>query len=209
MNRHRLIALTSTVLMFSLAGCGSYDPSPEDGSPDADVEVREALTLPPQASPQAGDVTAHLVCQGPPGLYENGSCSKLASGVRPYEPAYALWSDGAEKERFIYLPPGSKIDTQNPDRWRFQVGTRLYKTFAVDGRRIETRLIEKVADGAGVGASEPMLGTPSSGTQRWLLRTACPTRSARATTFLPRQRACGATAFLETWMSSMASALCS
>lgn len=155
MSRHHLIALTSTVLMFSLAGCGSYDPSSEDGSPDADADVevsREALNLPPQASPQAGDVTAHLVCQGPPGLYENGSCSKLADGVRPYEPAYALWSDGAEKERFIYLPSGSKIDTQNPDRWKFPVGTRLYKTFAVDGRRIETRLIEKVADGVGVAS---------------------------------------------------------
>ena len=74
-----------------------------------------------------------------------GFGQKPADGVLSYQPAYELWSDGAEKERFVYLPPETQIDTSNPDRWTFPVGTRFYKTFAVGGKRIETRLIEKVA----------------------------------------------------------------
>ncbi|MBZ0115835.1 MAG: hypothetical protein K8H88_02485 [Sandaracinaceae bacterium] len=92
---------------------------------------------------------APLVCSGPPGLYEEGSCHRLAPGVLPYEPEHALWSDGAEKERFIYLPPGTQIDTANPDRWTFPQGTRLYKTFSHDGVRLETRILEKTGSAPG------------------------------------------------------------
>jgi hypothetical protein len=90
------------------------------------------------------------VCVGPPGLYADGSCSRLAAHVRSYRPKYELWSDGAIKERFIYLPPNTQIDTTNPDRWAFPEGTRLYKTFSVDGKRVETRVIEKTAAPASV-----------------------------------------------------------
>src|SRR5688500_7420245 len=91
-------------------------------------------------------------CQGPPGLYVDGSCTELAEGVYPYEPLYALWSDGAEKDRFIYLPPGTQIDTTNPDRWNFPQGTRIYKTFSRDGVRIETRLITKTGTAANIAS---------------------------------------------------------
>lgn len=87
---------------------------------------------------------APVGCVGPPGLYAEGSCTALAAGVRPYHPAHALWSDGLEKERFVYLPPGTQIDTSDPDRWGFPVGTRLYKTFSSSGVRFETRLLEKI-----------------------------------------------------------------
>jgi hypothetical protein len=60
-----------------------------------------------------------------------------------------LWSDDADKERFVYLPPGTTIDTTNPDRWTFPTGTRFYKTFARDGVRLETRLLEKTGTAVG------------------------------------------------------------
>jgi predicted neuraminidase len=63
--------------------------------------------------------------------------------VRSYRPKYELWSDGSTKQRFIYLPPNTQIDTTNPDRWAFPQGTRLYKTFSIDGLRLETRVSEK------------------------------------------------------------------
>jgi hypothetical protein len=89
-------------------------------------------------------------CDGPPGLYVEHSCERLADGVRPYRPLYELWSDGALKERFIYLPPDTQIDVAYPDRWTFPVGTRLYKTFHVDDLRTETRVIEKIKPEPGV-----------------------------------------------------------
>lgn len=68
-------------------------------------------------------------------------------GVRPFEPRFALWSDGAAKQRWIALPPGTAVDASRPDAWRFPVGTRLWKTFSVDGLPVETRHMQLGADG--------------------------------------------------------------
>ena len=54
----------------------------------------------------------------------------IASG-QPYTPNFALWSDGAAKERWLSLPAGTEIDTSDPDDWRFPDGTRAWKQFAV------------------------------------------------------------------------------
>lgn len=91
-------------------------------------------------------------CEGPPGLYIDGSCEAVAPGVRAYQPRYPLWSDGADKERYIYLPPGARIDTSDPDNWIFPVGTIIYKTFLHDGVRLETRVLEKHSAGTGPDA---------------------------------------------------------
>jgi len=71
-----------------------------------------------------------------------------APGARPYAPTFALWSDGAEKTRWLWLPPGGTIDTSDPDEWDFPIGTRAWKEFRVDGVRIETRLIQRLDDGS-------------------------------------------------------------
>ena len=69
-----------------------------------------------------------------------------------YEPQYPLYSDGAGKRRWIYLPPGTKIDTTNLDHWIFPKGTIVFKEFSMDGVMIETRMIEKIAVGDGGSA---------------------------------------------------------
>ncbi|MBK7977833.1 MAG: hypothetical protein IPK07_32810 [Deltaproteobacteria bacterium] len=58
---------------------------------------------------------------------------------RPFSPQYPLWTDGAVKSRWIHLPPGARIDVADPDAWQFPVGTRLWKEFAWNGRKVETR----------------------------------------------------------------------
>ena len=95
-------------------------------------------------------------CVGPPGLYAGTACSALADGVEPFVPQYPLVSDdgqgnAAVKARWVYLPPGGMIDTSNPDRWSFPVGTVLFKEFAdpKTGKKIETRRLEKTAASAG------------------------------------------------------------
>jgi hypothetical protein len=72
---------------------------------------------------------------------------ELAPGVQAYTPAHVLWSDGAEKERWIYLPQGTQIDNSDPDEWHFPVGTKLFKQFSHNGHRAETRLFWKAAEG--------------------------------------------------------------
>jgi hypothetical protein len=56
-----------------------------------------------------------------------------------------LWSDGAQKSRWIFLPPGKKIDTSVMDDWVFPDGTKIWKQFTVGGQVIETRLLWKMA----------------------------------------------------------------
>lgn len=77
------------------------------------------------------------------GLYADLASDTLAAGVFYYRPEFALWSDGAEKRRWVSLPQGSVIDTSDMDNWRFPRGTKLWKEFSVDGQRVETRLLFK------------------------------------------------------------------
>ncbi|HTU65198.1 MAG TPA: hypothetical protein VMF52_04575 [Steroidobacteraceae bacterium] len=79
------------------------------------------------------------------GLYApDGSLSR---DVVPFSPQYPLWSDGAAKRRWIRLPAGTSIDASRPDAWDFPRGTKLWKEFS-HGRALETRYLERGADGA-------------------------------------------------------------
>ena len=65
-----------------------------------------------------------------------------------FTPRYPLWSDGMNKRRWLYLPPGASIDKSNPDAWEFPRGARAWKEFSRGGVPVETRLIERLADGS-------------------------------------------------------------
>lgn len=80
------------------------------------------------------------------GLYREGSSTEIRDANLPFSPQYPLWSDGAAKRRWLYLPPGKFIDASRPDAWDFPAGTKLWKEFS-HGRRVETRLIEHLDDG--------------------------------------------------------------
>jgi hypothetical protein len=81
------------------------------------------------------------------GLYGDSTLHTLAPDVVAFTPTYELWSDGAQKSRWIALPPGTAIDARDVDHFRFPVGTRVWKEFALAGKRLETRLIERTGAG--------------------------------------------------------------
>lgn len=81
------------------------------------------------------------------GLFQDIRTRTLAAGVREFEPVYKLWSDTAEKRRYVHLPEGCQIDTQDMDHWVFPVGARLWKDFTVDGKLLETRFIARYGPG--------------------------------------------------------------
>ncbi len=81
------------------------------------------------------------------GLYADIASKTLASGVRFYQPAVPLWSDNAEKMRWIQLPAGTQIDVSDPNEWSFPVGTKVWKEFSKGGKRVETRLFQKIDNG--------------------------------------------------------------
>lgn len=81
------------------------------------------------------------------GLFVAGSTTDVRPDVLSFSPQYPLWSDGAAKRRWIRLPPDTFIDASRPSAWEFPNGTRLWKEFRL-GRRVETRFIERLADGS-------------------------------------------------------------
>lgn len=81
------------------------------------------------------------------GLYASSGGEQLAPEVRSFRPRFELWSDGASKRRWLWLPPGSAIDTSDMDAWQSPVGTKLWKEFTRDGVRVETRLLQRQPDG--------------------------------------------------------------
>ena len=111
----------------SPADAGPAVPTPQDaGAPDASKD--------PNALPQT---------LAESGLFASGSAGALAPGVMPYSPRYVLWADGADKQRWLYLPEGTQIDSSDMDHWSFPVGTKVWKLFSRDGKKLETRLLWK------------------------------------------------------------------
>ncbi|MBX3189122.1 MAG: PQQ-dependent sugar dehydrogenase [Labilithrix sp.] len=84
--------------------------------------------------------------EGPPRTLLATKCfdpaapSGAVAGAIAYDVSSALWSDGAAKERFVVVPKGSRIGAKPDGDFVFPVGTVAVKTFAVDGKRVETRL---------------------------------------------------------------------
>lgn len=145
------------------AGCS--DDAPAD--PGGDVDSGTDTSVPVQTDTGAPDTNTtpkrdckddleadgiwkHLECSG---IYESFGDKKIAADVKPYKPGVELWSDGAEKSRFIYLPPNEKIDTSDFNEWVFPAGTKVWKEFKVGGKRIETRLFTKLQDKSWVHTS--------------------------------------------------------
>src|SRR4051812_15062313 len=109
MSSKALFAPFALLLRFCDDGGDSWPDhsSDDDESPTAQLDAGVALDcgLPDASAPR---------CEGPPGLYQDEHCQVLAEGVRSYSPRYPFFSDGASKERFVYLPRGAKIDASDP-----------------------------------------------------------------------------------------------
>jgi len=87
------------------------------------------------------------------GLYAGEGTTRIDPLNRPFSPQYPLWTDGATKKRWIRLPAGSAIDATNLSRWEFPVGTKFWKEFSFDGRKVETRMLWRVSADTWVFAS--------------------------------------------------------
>ena len=94
-----------------------------------------------------GAVNDDAVVQGMPrllsqfGFFTDGAGQVPAARVTPYRLNTPLYSDGAEKLRFVYVPEGKRMGANGDGLIDFPVGTALIKTFAF-GEGSERRLIE-------------------------------------------------------------------
>lgn len=149
------------VVALSLAACGQ-DDAPDGGLLDAQSDAQldgQSETGQSDSGVDAGDsgrdagerVDAGDPLALPDLLSELGlrdEAGELTPGAQPYAVAYPLWSDGSDKQRFLRLRAGTRIDTSNPNAWVFPVGTEVFKEFWVEGALIETRVFAKRAETA-------------------------------------------------------------
>ncbi len=133
----------------------SDGPLPADGAPPVDGATPDVTVAPPDAAPpdatpppDAAPPDAAPPSLADEGLYSDFANKVLAANVVEYDPMNHLWSDGAEKRRWIKLPAGTQVDTSDMDHWRFPVGTKVFKEFARGGALLETRVITRTGPGA-------------------------------------------------------------
>ncbi len=87
------------------------------------------------------------------GCVDPADPSAPAAGTIPYRVNSPFWSDGAEKQRWMAIPEGTQIATQNDGDFEFPIGTVLVKSFAFEDTPVETRLLVRHRDGGWAGYS--------------------------------------------------------
>ena len=99
-------------------------------------------------TPRAVPVNAAaIVADGMPrqlsefGFFADPAAQRPAPGVTAYRLNTPLWSDGSEKLRFVYVPTGTRALADGEGLLKFPVGSALIKTFKLEGRLIETRVL--------------------------------------------------------------------
>lgn len=141
---------SESALLGLLAHLGPFVLS---GLPGCGAPASEPVGLDAETSFLAGDRLGEL----PESLAELGLYPDPANRREPHPeaipfvPAYALWTNGATKERLLLLPPGTSVDTASVP-WRFPLGAILSKTFSYPGEGdtavpVETRILRRGADG--------------------------------------------------------------
>jgi uncharacterized repeat protein (TIGR03806 family) len=130
------------------------------------------------AGPQAANTFPQRLSKT--GCVDPADAKKPAAGLVGYTVNAPLWSDGAQKDRWLAIPDGKNITVKDADGdFDFPNGTVLMKTFTVGGKRIETRLFMRHDDGGWNGYTYEWLDdqsdavllpagkTKNLGTQTW------------------------------------------
>lgn len=80
-------------------------------------------------------------------FFADPAARRPVAGVVPYRLNTPLWSDGADKTRFVYVPAGTKAHAAGEGLIDLPVGSALIKHFAFGGRLVETRVLLHRPDG--------------------------------------------------------------
>lgn len=78
----------------------------------------------------------------------DGDVARPAEALVSYGVRAPLWSDGADKARFMAIPDGASFSVSDRGEWQLPRDGVLVKEFALNGRRLETRFLTRQPDGA-------------------------------------------------------------
>jgi uncharacterized repeat protein (TIGR03806 family) len=136
-SRNKTLAMLACVLLLN-AVSRAADVKPR-------VSPRPYLKMPQRAD---GKLPALL---SQTGAFRDTARLVPAEGLIPYDLVVPFWSDGADKTRWAAIPAG-KIKFSPTGEWIFPNGTVFVKTFELQNRRLETRLLVRDSAGGVYGA---------------------------------------------------------
>ncbi len=87
------------------------------------------------------------------GCLDPKSPTRAPVGALAYSVNSPLWSDGAQKDRWLFVPEGRKIGVMPDGDLDVPPGSVAVKTFSVGGKQVETRLFVRYEDGGWAGFS--------------------------------------------------------
>ncbi|WP_455210565.1 PQQ-dependent sugar dehydrogenase [Kaarinaea lacus] len=124
------------VQSFAQANNGDLFVLRDDGGAVGSGENIYKIVANPSAPPPE---VASLLSES--GCVDPQDPTQPAAGLIPYDIISPLWSDGAEKQRFLALPNGTTIDVDSHGDFLFPYGTVLMKNFYINNTIVETRLL--------------------------------------------------------------------
>jgi uncharacterized repeat protein (TIGR03806 family) len=107
----------------------------------APAKIFRIVGVPPGAPSQAPKTLSATGCVDP------NAPTNPAPTLIPFDVNSPLWSDGAEKNRWLSLPPGTTIHVREDGRFELPIGSVLMKEFRLSGKPVETRLLLRHLDG--------------------------------------------------------------
>lgn len=142
-----------SALALAALGCGGApalapdaalpdSAAPEVGSPDL---ARDLPGRPTNASCRPADRPVPAGSAGLParlsltGCFASDDPTRPLPALIPYAVRAPLWADGAEKDRWLALPDGARLEVGADGDLTPPAGTVLIKTFRLGARRVETR----------------------------------------------------------------------
>lgn len=121
--------LVGAALAFLLVAASGSSAAPQGAGPDLAVILAE------RPAPTLAAYRLFLDAEG----------ERPNAGVTPYALATPLFSDYADKARFVFLPPNTRVSYRADGPFEFPVGAVLVKIFSFatpqGARKIETRLL--------------------------------------------------------------------
>ncbi len=87
------------------------------------------------------------------GCVDMAAPAKAPDAAIAYDVRSPLWSDGAKKDRWLFVPEGRTIGLAPDGDFDVPPGSVAVKTFTVGDRRVETRLFVRYDDGTWAGYS--------------------------------------------------------
>lgn len=130
------ILLAVVSLGWFISGCAAKDTRAEDSSKISDALLAKDKKLPATLAET--------------GLFHAGKADEPVFALTAYDVKVPLWSDGARKQRYVFLPPTTQISRDAVGKLVFPLGTTFVKHFSTmtdPEKPVETRVMTLKEDG--------------------------------------------------------------